>query len=437
MKYYVIFVDHFTKYIWLYPLKHKSDVLTIFTHFKSLVENFFHQKIISLYTDNGGEYTALKSFLASNGISHLTIPPHTLEHNRYSERCYRHIVKTGLTLMHHASLPLTFWPFVFSTATYLSNRLPKINLSMTSSFQKLFDRPPNFQKFRIFGYLCYPWLRPYTSHKLDPKSRPCVFVGYSLTQSAYLCYDISTTKIFVSRHVEFVENVFPFHSLISGTDSDSHSFEFPLFPSILGRANNETAPSPISSPIEHSSPVLTVAPSDDSSSQAHLSHTNSLPILNSEPITHPDTTYPTPSDPPTNSHPMITRSKNSIDKPNPKYCLVSTSSTNNREPTSVSQALKDPCWRSAMSDEFDALLCNGTWDLVPPDSTQNLVGCKWVFHVKHKLDGSVDRFKARLVAKGFHQRLGLDYHDTFSLVIKPMTVHLILSLALSKGWSIQ
>lgn len=112
-----------------------------------------------------GEFVALTSFLASNGISHFTTPPHTPEHNGFSERHHHHIVESGLTLLHHAFIPTTFWPFAFVAATYLINRLPKVNLSMVSSYENLFGRPPNLQKLRIFGYLCYPWLRPYTSHK--------------------------------------------------------------------------------------------------------------------------------------------------------------------------------------------------------------------------------------------------------------------------------
>ena len=84
-KYYVIFVDHFTKYIWFYPLKRKSDVQTVFKRYKAIVEKYFQQNIVSLYLDNGGEYIALKTFLFENGISHLTTPPHTSEHNGFSE----------------------------------------------------------------------------------------------------------------------------------------------------------------------------------------------------------------------------------------------------------------------------------------------------------------------------------------------------------------
>jgi len=98
-KYYLVFIDHFTRYTWLYPLKRKSDVKEIFPAFKALVENRFQCRLGTLFSDNGGEFVALRSFLAMHGISHLTSPPHTPEHNGLAERKHRHIVETGLTLL--------------------------------------------------------------------------------------------------------------------------------------------------------------------------------------------------------------------------------------------------------------------------------------------------------------------------------------------------
>jgi hypothetical protein len=72
------------------------------------------------------------------------------------------------------------------------------------------------------------------------------------------------------------------------------------------------------------------------------------------------------------------------------------------EPTYYTQASQHAEWRKAMNEEFDAVLQNGTWSLVPPTPAMNVVGCKWVFRIKRKADGKIKRYKARLVAKGFH-----------------------------------
>lgn len=75
--------------------------------------------------------------------------------------------------------------------------------------------------------------------------------------------------------------------------------------------------------------------------------------------------------------------------------------------------------------------------MVPSDPSYNVVGNKWVFRIKRKADGTIERLKARLVAKGFHQTSGLDFTKTFNLVVKPATIRILLSLALRLGWDVQ
>ncbi|CAN6551081.1 unnamed protein product [Malus baccata var. baccata] len=87
-----------------------------------------------------------------------------------------------------------------------------------------------------------------------------------------------------------------------------------------------------------------------------------------------------------------------------------------------------------MKDEFQALQSTGTWDLVHFHPSLNLVGCKWVFRLKHKPDGSIEQYKARLVAKGFHQQEGLDFSETFNPVAEPTTIIILLSIAVSYDW---
>ena len=87
-----------------------------------------------------------------------------------------------------------------------------------------------------------------------------------------------------------------------------------------------------------------------------------------------------------------------------------------------------------MQSEIKALQDNHTWDLVPLPKCKVPIGCKWVYKVKLKANGDVERFKARLVAKGYTQKEGLDFHETFSLVVKIATVRYVLSLAAQHNW---
>ena len=93
-------------------------------------------------------------------------------------------------------------------------------------------------------------------------------------------------------------------------------------------------------------------------------------------------------------------------------------------------ALAHPGWKAAMEDELTSLHQNQTWKLVPRTTDMHIIGSKWVFKTKLKSDGSLERLKARVVAKGYHQIDGLDYTETFSPVVKPGTIQLIITIAL-------
>ncbi|KAM1198584.1 hypothetical protein ACFX2I_009959 [Malus domestica] len=134
---------------------------------------------------------------------------------------------------------------------------------------------------------------------------------------------------------------------------------------------------------------------------------------------------------------MTTRSQSGIQKRNPKYALHVNINPSLVEPTCFSQAIKHQEWRSAMVQEFNALQRCGTWKLVPYHSRMNLLPNKWVFKLKQRGDGSIERHKARLVANGFHQKPDIDYTETFSPVVKHSTIRLVLSLAVSHRWPIR
>ncbi|XP_057734645.1 uncharacterized mitochondrial protein AtMg00820-like [Arachis stenosperma] len=103
------------------------------------------------------------------------------------------------------------------------------------------------------------------------------------------------------------------------------------------------------------------------------------------------------------------------------------------EPKHYEKAVTESCWRDAISAELEALNTNKTWVITSLPPSKKPIGCKWVFKLKLKPDGSIERHKARLVAKGYNQRQGFDFFDTYSPIAKMTTLKILLALAVVKG----
>lgn len=96
-----------------------------------------------------------------------------------------------------------------------------------------------------------------------------------------------------------------------------------------------------------------------------------------------------------------------------------------------------PHWLQAMKEEYKALIDNKTWNLVPAKQNMNVIGTKWIFKVKRKSDGTVERYKARLVAQGFKQQENIDYGLIYSQVVKSSTIRIFLSLAVNRNYRLR
>lgn len=206
-------------------------------------------------------------------------------------------------------------------------------------------------------------------------------------------------------------------------------------PNTVPEPNNLSEQSPIlSSSPNTSSHNSTSAPELITSDLAEASTISPSSSPAMFPSTSPSSSpNPQPFINPLNTHPMQTRAKSGIVKPKLNPTLLLT----HLEPTSVGQALAAPHWYQAMKEEYQALMRNQTWTLVKPSESRKPIGCKWVFRVKENSDGSLNKYKARLVAKGFHQQAGSDFTEAFSPVVKPVTVRIVLTLAVTHKWTIQ
>lgn len=219
--------------------------------------------------------------------------------------------------------------------------MPSRSLQCFSPFELIFNKSPNYDKLSIFGCLCYPWLHPYSAHKLDVRSKPCIFLGYSLSQSAYICFNLQSSKFFSSRHVRFDESIFPYPTLLPSHSKSNSSSPPPWIPHILSIVAPVTVPPPFTPPTLPPSAAHPVSSSITTTNinRPTVPPTQPSPVMPTLPS--PLNTHPAPPIAP--SHPMTTRSKNNIHKPIRKLTFhTNLSSTDIQEPTSVTNALKEP-----------------------------------------------------------------------------------------------
>jgi hypothetical protein len=128
--------------------------------------------------------------------------------------------------MSHASIPQIYSDEIFASVIYLINRLP--NTLISTPFTVLFHKPPDYSFLKVIGSLCFPYIKSYTSHKLEPKALPCIFIRYYQSQKRYRCLHLPTNRIYISRHVQFEEMIFPFQEYAA---QHLHFDYFPSSPS--------------------------------------------------------------------------------------------------------------------------------------------------------------------------------------------------------------
>ncbi|KAE8710030.1 hypothetical protein F3Y22_tig00110328pilonHSYRG01140 [Hibiscus syriacus] len=345
------------------------------------VERQFGVKLKVFQSDGGGEFGVLQAYMKEQGIVHRMSCPHTSEQNGLVERKHRQIVE-----------------------------------------------------FR---------------------SSACVFLGYSPTHKGYKCLD-SSGRVYVSRHVRFEENEFPYQQLQNLSSSSTSSMIYSptrtkqnliIFLTtttnvFIININSSSFKSTVYYTINIITFIHFITIQCTFITTIHIvfiSHPfTTTTSLQSSPSPSSTSLLPSPSPPPPlsrqiqNKHSMVTRGKTGIFKP--KILLAETSP---QEPTSVYEALQHPDWCEAVHNEYNALMKNDTWELKPLPPTRKAVGCKWLFKVKKKPDGSVDRFKARLVAKGYSQMIERDFSETFNLVVRASTIRTVLVVAVMKNWPLR
>ena len=106
------------------------------------------------------------------------------------------------------------------------------------------------------------------------------------------------------------------------------------------------------------------------------------------------------------------------------------------EPTNVSNAIKHIAWKDAMTEEYQFIIKNDVWEIVPRPEGKSVVSSKWIFKIKCAADSSIEKYKARFIARGFSQNEGIDYEDNFASITRYTSARAVLAIAASKGWKV-
>ncbi|KAJ9556278.1 hypothetical protein OSB04_010892 [Centaurea solstitialis] len=391
MRYMVMFIDDYLRYVWVFFMKEKSDTFSKFKEFKTTVEGEVRTKIRCLRSDNGGEYTSeeFKRYLQKCSIRHQFTCANTPQQNGVAERKNRHLAEICRSMLHAKNVPGRFWAEAMRTVAHVINKLPQPRLGFISPFETLWNMKPTVSYFRVFGCICYVFVPSHLRSKFDKKAVRCIFVGYDNQRKGWRCCDPTSGRCYTSRDVVFDE-ASSWWSSEKKALPDSKNIEEIL----QEKMGEQTAH--IWSSVD--------APDDPSDiNVTEQEETQSCEAGEEE----------TPS-------PQLRRSKR-IQRPNPKYANTAIIEDNVKEPEMYEESSQNKAWKK-----------NQTWELVPRPRDIKPISCKWVYKIKRRPDGSIERYKARLVARGFSQQYGLDYDETFSPVAKITTVRVLLALAASK-----
>ncbi|WVY91439.1 hypothetical protein V8G54_036953 [Vigna mungo] len=325
--------------------------------------------------------------------------------------------------------------------------MPTPLLNDATPHEKLFGNLYDISVLRVFGCLCY--ISTLTSHrkKFDARAVPGIFLGLQQHTKGYQFLNLQNHKIDMSRNVMFHENCFPYTSI---NNSGSNSLSFPTPHNYSHNYDNINFPSNnayVSAANETNVASDIVTSTNDTTSLTNIvdtpltnTHTNSDSNIDEHIGTVGRSTWPERppaylSDFHTNHisrYPItnfLSYDKLSSDF---RHTILSISSTT--EPRTYKEASKIPQWTQSMQDELHALTNNNTWIItyLPPGKTA--IGCRWIYKIKHKSDGFIDRFKACHVAKGYTQLEGLDYLETFASVAKLTTLCILLAIVASHHW---
>lgn len=391
-RYFVTFIDDFSRKTWIYFITHKSQVLEKFKIFVQLVETTTGKLVKTLRTDNGGEYTSkdFYAFCSSKGITREMPPPYTPERNGVAERRNRSLLDITRCLLIDNALPGHLWGEAVKAAGDILNlRSTKQHPARTP--QELFyGTKPSVSHLRIFGSPVFVHIPKNSRSKLDPRSEKCVLLSFDEAAHAYRCYRPSTKRVFVSRDV-----------FIDETPLLPSPIQLPSTPTpLLDTTHAPTKTEELKSLAEHSTHPPQATPNDDtilpqveapvpaiSHSIQPISPTSVEPTSESlSPPCLPSSSSPPPIPVPPRRSERVRRFPRHLQEFAAHLQIQDHAPDDLTDNITFKQAQHNSNWRMAMQDEINSIYKNNTWSLVPLPPGTKAITSRWVYKLKPALN---------------------------------------------------
>ena len=438
-----------TKWRFFYALEFKDQALPKFKECMKAINTMTGgtAKVRRLHSDRGGEFIGnlFQEYCTSMGILQTTTSPHTPEQNGIAERTNRTVTEMARALRLQAGLPKEYWALACECAVHTVNRLPSSAINWETPYRRMFGKDARLEYFRVFGCRAYVHVYDHERKKLDPKAWRGIFVGYHPhNYRCYKVYDPLRKKLYFSTHVTFNERTYP-------GKEDQQVVDLP-------GARNGIAEQP-----RGSEPVPAESHGNANGQQESISiqrepvtvrrrqaiiDTPRVPVANASRGGDIDPVGATNAELPDDATGNSTWTDPWCRDPGCNNKAVHMAHLGIHyayavahdiygDPKTHEEAMRSPeanLWREAEKSEYQSLLENKTWILMPmPKGNVNIVGSRWLYKTKRDEHGNVKKYKARLVAQGFTQEKGIDYDETHSSVVRFTSVRLIFSIAAMEG----
>lgn len=392
-KYFLLFKDDCSSFRHVYFLRHKDDTFEKFRDFERLVFNRFGRGIRTVRSDNRTEFRNIKmsDYMRSRGITLETSAPYIHEQNGRAEREMRTIVESARTMLTAKNLPTQLWAEATNTAVYILNRCVSSQTNNTTPFELWYKRKPELSHIRIFGSDAYAHIPKEHRKKWDPKSKKLILIGYQDNSTNYRLFNPTTKQVTIARDVIVNET----------STKDTEKEENKVF--IYMDSNTKNTDNSIEQQAKLPEEQHQAKPDIPIEINKEVDNANS-------------------------NKSYRLRDRKSIKPPSryeacftifdePKSFLDATSNENSEN------------WKVAIQEELDAHSKNKTWTIIPTPPNCKPIGNKWVFKIKKCPTDTSIRFKARLCAKGFSQKVGTDFGEIFSPLVRYDSIRVLLAIA--------